>query len=281
MGKLTSIAWTHHTFNIVWGCSKVSEGCANCYAEAWAKRCGIGWGPAAERRTFGDKHWREPLAWNAAAGKAGERRRVFCSSMADVFEDHPTVAGERPKLWALIEATPWLDWLLLTKRPENIDTMMPPHWRGQWPKNIWLGFTGENQKRFDDRWVEVENVGRANRIAVLFCSMEPMLGQIDIDIGLQDECDGKWLRTLDWLIIGGESGAKARPFDIVWVSDIFGQLDGLDVPVFVKQLGRHPNVGGKPLKLDHPKGEDMHEWPDYLRRREMPENIADQRRSPE
>ncbi len=271
MGKTTKIGWTHHTFNIVWGCSKVSEGCWNCYAETWAARCGMKlWGTLAPRRTFGDKHWNEPRAWNKAAAEAGERRRVFCSSMADVFEDHPTLVAEREKLWQLIEETPWLDWLLVTKRPENVDAMMPARWRGKWPHNVWLGFTGENQKRFDDRWVEVENVGRANQISVLFCSMEPMLERIDIEIALDDECDGKWLRTLDWLIIGGESGGKARPFDVEWLDDILDQLDGLDVPVFVKQLGSNPTRAGAPLELDHPKGEDPHEWPSHFCRREFP-----------
>src|SRR5207253_8858666 len=105
------------SFNPWWGCSHVSSGCVHCYAEAWAKRTGHRvWGAHGQRRTFGEPHWAEPLAWNAAARRAGERRRVFCASMADVFEDHPALVAERAKLWALIRATPWLDWQLLTKR---------------------------------------------------------------------------------------------------------------------------------------------------------------------
>jgi hypothetical protein len=130
MGKDSKIAWTHHTFSPWWGCSHVSPGCVRCYAEVWAKRTGHDvWGAKGDRRTFPEKHWREPLAWNAAAQRAGERRRVFCASMADVFEDHPALPPERAKLWPLIEATPNLDWLLLTKRIENVAGMAP--WGGK------------------------------------------------------------------------------------------------------------------------------------------------------
>lgn len=101
MGKDTGIQWTHHTFNPWWGCAKVSPGCKNCYAETFSRRVGFAvWGQDGERRTFGDKHWDGPRVWNAAAAKAGERRRVFCASMADVFEDHPVAEARRPALWA-------------------------------------------------------------------------------------------------------------------------------------------------------------------------------------
>lgn len=109
MGKNSKIEWTHHTWNPWWGCVKVSQGCEHCYAETFAKRTGHSiWGPAktTQRRTFGDKHWAEPLKWDADAAKAGERHRVFCASMADVFEDHPQLHAERPRLWSLIAQTP-------------------------------------------------------------------------------------------------------------------------------------------------------------------------------
>jgi protein gp37 len=278
MGKVTQIGWTHHTFNIVWGCTIWSEECRNCYAKEWAERLGFDvWGQNASRRVFGEEHWREPLAWNKAAEKAGQRRRVFCSSMADVFEDHPMVHEERKKLWPLIAATPWLDWLLLTKRPENADWMTPrngwataecPWWT--WPRNAWLGFTGGTQETFDERWQTVENVGRARHIPVLFCSMEPMLERINIEAALDQFCDDVELRTLDWLIIGGESGKKARPFELNWIGDILKQLDGLSVPVYVKQLGAKPTLLGHPLTFEHPKGEDSSEWPCAYRRQEFP-----------
>ncbi|WP_221029937.1 DUF5131 family protein [Actomonas aquatica] len=292
MGLNTKIEWTHHTFNIVWGCAKVSEGCENCYAEKWAARCGFEWGPRAARRTFGDKHWREPLAWNRAAEKAGQRRRVFCSSMADVFEDHPTVSTERAKLFALIDATPWLDWMLLTKRPENIEHLTAFGY-SDWPRNAWLGFTAENQKRFDERWPIVEHMGRLFRIPYLFCSAEPLLGPLDIsavewNAGGEDEPESA---TLDLIIVGGESGGNAREFVVDHAYDIRLQCDRYDISFFMKQLGARPVTTNVNL-LDWPdetewlpwgdhaasarpnlydrKGGDMSEWPEELKIREMP-----------
>lgn len=145
MGENSKIEWTHHTFNTWWGCVKVSPACDNCYAESLSKRFGDHWGPKAEYRTFSDKHWNEPLRWNRAAEKAGERHRVFCASMADVF-DNRAPEGARERLWALIRQTPHLDWLLLTKRPQNIAEMLPEDWGDGYP-NVWLGVTVENQRK--------------------------------------------------------------------------------------------------------------------------------------
>ena len=126
MGMDSKIGWTHHTFNPVWGCVKVSPGCKNCYAETLSKRFGENiWGPDSERRTFGDKHWNEPRRWNKRAEKEGKRQRVFCGSMCDIYEDHPTTNEALLRLFDLIEETPWLDWLLLTKRPEYIGLLGP------------------------------------------------------------------------------------------------------------------------------------------------------------
>src|SRR5947208_2303347 len=120
MGRYSSIEWTHHTFNPWWGCQKVSAACDNCYAEIWAKRTGQDlWGSTAERRLFGEKHWSEPIRWHQEASLAGRRERVFCASMADVFERRADLNEERRRLWKVIERTPSLDWLLLTKRPQN------------------------------------------------------------------------------------------------------------------------------------------------------------------
>src|SRR4051794_32502123 len=103
MGRNSSIEWTHHTFNPWWGCVKVSPACKHCYAEAWAKRTGFGlWGPRSDRRFFGDAHWREPLRWNAEAAADRTRRRVFCASMADVFEPRRELDAWRERLWKLI-----------------------------------------------------------------------------------------------------------------------------------------------------------------------------------
>src|SRR6185436_18027435 len=119
--------------------------CAHCYAKTLSERWGFDvWGEENSRRIFGDKHWAEPLKWNAKAQAAGERRRVFCSSMADVFEDHPTIDQERAKLWPLIRATPWLDWQLLTKRADRILSCLPADFSRATYPNVWLGFTAEN-----------------------------------------------------------------------------------------------------------------------------------------
>lgn len=138
MGQATKIEWATHTFNPWWGCLKVSEACKNCYAEAWAKRVGQAvWGAHAPRRTFGEKHWRDPLSWNRRLNGTGRRERVFCASMADVFEDRRDLDEHRERLWTLIEATSNLDWLLLTKRPQVVSRLAP--WGQDWPANVWLG----------------------------------------------------------------------------------------------------------------------------------------------
>ncbi len=150
MAQNSSIEWTDHTFNPWWGCAKVSPACDNCYAELWAKRMGHQvWGAAAERRFFSDAHWTEPLAWNEEAVATGQRKRVFCASMADVFERRAELHSQRDRLWELIQSTPSLDWLLLTKRPQNVRGMVP--WGKKWPANVWLGTTVENQTYAEKR----------------------------------------------------------------------------------------------------------------------------------
>lgn len=171
MGANTKIAWTDHTFNCWWGCQRVSLGCENCYAETFAKRYGTAWGPSADRRFFPDKHWNEPRKWNRLAMAAGIRKRVFCASMADVFEARSDLDAQRARLWTLISETPGLDWLLLTKRPQNIKLMLP---KGLDRSNIWLGTTAENQENADER---IPHLLR-NRAAKLFVSYEPALGPI-------------------------------------------------------------------------------------------------------
>src|ERR1043166_782056 len=126
MGANSAIEWTDHTFNPWWGCVKVSPACDFCYAEVWGRRLGKGvGGKDAPRRFFADAHWNEPLRWNRAAAKVGIRRRVFCASMADVFEQRDDLNPQRERLWKLIDSTPNLDWLLLTKRPHNVMTLVP------------------------------------------------------------------------------------------------------------------------------------------------------------
>jgi protein gp37 len=146
VAEKTRISWTHHTFNPWRGCAKVSPGCAHCYAEAMAARSPavLGeWGPGAARVVAAEGYWRQPYKWDREACEAGERRRVFCASLADVFEGRPDLAAPRERLWGLVRATPYLDWLLLSKRPENLGAMMP---HGDWP-NVWLGTSVEDRRR--------------------------------------------------------------------------------------------------------------------------------------
>lgn len=229
MGANSTIEWTHHTFNPWWGCVRVSPACKNCYAEAWASRFALDvWGPKAGRRRFSDSHWKEPLRWNREAAQAGERRRVFCASMADVFEARADLNPERERLWALVQATPQLDWLLLTKRPERIGAAVP--WRNKWPHNVWIGTSAENQKWADKR-IPVLLTYPA---IVRFISCEPLLGQLDVAKWLGDQSSK---RKINWVIAGGESGRRARPMLPTWVASLRDQCSQSLTPFFFKQWG--------------------------------------------
>lgn len=228
MAKNSHIEWTHHTFNPWWGCVKVSPACDNCYAELWAKRMGHQlWGSHASRRFFGRAHWREPLTWNEEARLTGRRERVFCASMADVFEQRSELKAERLKLWDLIERTPNLDWLLLTKRPQNILKIAP--WRSQWPTNIWLGATVENQAVAEKRLPFLLSIPAAIR----FLSCEPLLGSLN----LHDWFRRDGFHSIDWIIAGGESGPGSRPMHPDWVLSLLTQCQAFDVPFHFKQWG--------------------------------------------
>lgn len=229
MAKNSQIEWTHHTFNPWWGCTKVSPACDNCYAELWAKRMGQQiWGNKSPRRFFGDAHWREPLVWNEEAGIENTRHRVFCASMSDVFEKRTDLNDQRQRLWGLIQSTPWLDWLLLTKRPQNIAAMIP--WEADaWPKNVWLGTTVESQPFADQRLPHLLK----HRAAVRFLSCEPLLGPIELSAWFQRSD----LQPIDWVIAGGESGPGARPMHPDWAQGLLNQCQGARVAFHFKQWG--------------------------------------------
>ncbi|MEX2015165.1 MAG: phage Gp37/Gp68 family protein, partial [Candidatus Hydrogenedentales bacterium] len=209
-----------------WGCTKVSPGCKHCYAETFAHRIGRDiWGALAPRRFFGDAHWREPLKWNAEAKAAGARRRVFCASMADVFENRAELNPYRERLWQLIADTPALDWLLLTKRPERVRKCVP--WGDNWPANVWAGVTAENQ-----RWAQARvPLLLELPAAVRFLSCEPLLGALDLSPWLNGS------RRVDWVIAGGESGHKARPMNPEWARKLRNQCLSASVPFHFKQWG--------------------------------------------
>lgn len=225
MTRDSGIEWTHHTFNPWWGCVKLSPACAHCYAETWARRVGMDlWGGDAPRRFFSDNHWREPLRWNAEAETLGTRARVFCASMADVFEPRTNLDPWRDKLWDLIERTPHLDWLLLTKRPGHIKNVYP--WAYDPRRNVWLGTTAENQRWADRRIERLLSVDAHVR----FLSCEPLLSAVDLT---------PWLRhgQISWVIAGGESGGAARPTHPNWIRSLRDQCEAHAVPFHFKQWG--------------------------------------------
>ncbi len=225
MAANSRIEWTDHTFNPWWGCTKVSPACDHCYAEAWAKRTGHSvWGAKSSRRFLSDAYWKQPLKWDREAAESGCRKRVFCASMADVFEWKKELTPWRNKLWELIDSTPNLDWLLLTKRPHLANRMNP--WGTSWPLNVWLGTTAEDQK-----WVNKRLPHLANSSAnIRFLSCEPLLGEIDLS---------PWLASgdVDWVITGGESGPNARPSDPTWFKAVRDQCERHAVPFHFKQWG--------------------------------------------
>jgi len=306
MGEETKIQWADHTFNPWIGCAKVSPGCEHCYAEAlmdtrWGK---ARWGQAGTRVRTSDANWRLPLKWNRAAEKAGERRRVFCASLCDVFEENKKVARWRYQLADLIFWTEHLAWLILTKRPENIKKL----WRLEYganeqylPRNVWLGVSVENQEQADKRIPLLLQCPAAVR----FVSVEPLLGPVDLDnvtfskwtrgsvlegggITTEPRCMGQTIPNcsvpvVDWVIVGGESGPNARPCSIEWIRSIRDQCKAAGVPCFIKQIGReaydlagdHLMANGEPpvgtyLDLHDSKGGDPTEWPEDLRVREFP-----------
>ena len=296
MGEVTGISWADHTFSPWWGCVKVSPGCKNCYAAEFAGRHGQGWTPTSERRFVGPA-WNNPPRWNRAAQKAGRPAFVFCASMADVFEDVPEhvreqTAAARVRLWALIRDTPWLVWLLLTKRPERVLQTVPISWLMEsepalgdgWPHNVWIGCTVEDQEHANKRLPHLLKVPARYR----FVSYEPALGPVD----LRQLNDGSWFDsegadrydalkgrswwsngdvgigggpTVDWVIIGGESGSKARPFRAEWARDAIRQCKEAGVAPWMKQLG---DASDLPKTAHH--GADPAEWPEDLRVQERP-----------
>lgn len=262
MSDNTKIEWTTHSFNPWWGCSRVSPGCRFCYADRDARRYGHElWRRHGERRMLSDANWARPLKWNRDAERAGVPTKVFCASMADVFEDHPDVEAPRRRLWDLIEATPWLVWQLLTKRPENIGRMTPWGNGGrEWPSNVWAGTSAESQPWADIRLDLL--VRNARGASVLFVSAEPLLGPLDLSRWLLPEAGGCNCGTgpsgyygmherhcgleqplIDWIICGGESGPKARPMAPNWARSLRDQCQAAGVPYLFKQWGEWGPTG--------------------------------------
>lgn len=310
MGQ-TKIEWCDFTFNPWIGCSKVSPGCANCYAETLMdKRYGkVKWGKGRARIRTSESNWKLPLKWNREASKFAEaalgygtsvgmhpakRQRVFCASLADWLDDEVPIEW-LADLLKLIHDTPNLDWLLLTKRPENartrtlsVMTYWATHgggdaaaWLDGWrsgknpPANVWVGTSVEDQARADERIPKLLKIPARVR----FLSVEPLLGPIRFGAFSEDMMQG-----IHWAIFGGESGTGARPCKVEWIRDGVRQCKAAGVACFVKQLGALPEItpqGYDPISgrvqatmrmfgIKDKKGGDMSEWPEDLRFREFP-----------
>jgi len=296
MSDSTKIEWAHATWNPWEGCTKVSPGCAHCYAEARNLRFagGANWGKGAPRRRTAKANWSKPLRWNTEVEAHPDYRHRVFPSLCDWLD------AEVPIEWladfmGLINKTPNLDWLLLTKRPENFQPRMRAAaewvrananigdlqwfiklWSGELagsppPHNVWIGTSVEDQKRADERIPELLKIPARVR----FLSVEPLLGPVDLGF---DRNVPKGEHMLDWIICGGESGPKARPCNIEWIRSIVEQCKSASVPCFVKQLGGNlsdadlddcSKSSGK--SMAHKKGGDPAEWPSDLRVREFPE----------
>ncbi|MBA4092284.1 MAG: hypothetical protein C0494_17070 [Sphingobium sp.] len=265
MSEHSKIEWTDHTFNPWIGCTKVGPGCDHCYAETLSKaRLGVQWGPGVDRRRAAQSTWKQPRRWNYRAAKLGIRERVFCASLADVFDN--AVPDEwRADLFQLVRETPHLDWLLLTKRIGNVLKMSGAS--AQLPDNVWLGATVVNQAEFDRDAAKLCDLKAAGVAERTFLSIEPMLGPIELhhhvlfqrcpnwfdedgyppciqrDCGAQEcctHCDFTGIGNelgIDWIIVGGESGPHARPMHPDWARSLRDQCEGAGVPFLFKQWG--------------------------------------------
>lgn len=261
MAQNSKIEWCDHTFNPWQGCIKVSPGCQNCYAETLSNRWGKDiWGPGAKRQRTSAAYWKKPLQWDKQAIKEGRRFKVFCASMADVFEDNPQLTDWRNDLFTLIEQTPNLDWLLLTKRPENVNRMVAElrsdcYWLeetiSKGNSNVWIGTSVEDQEYAGRRIPELLKIPAPT----LFLSCEPLLGPLDLE-GLAYEAAGpEWAgfnRLVDWVIVGGESGHNARPMHPDWARSLRDQCQAAGVAFHFKQWGEFVPLRGHREHLDLP-----------------------------
>lgn len=250
MAETTGISWTDATFNPWIGCAKVSPGCDHCYAEVStpSRTMKIVWGPQEARKRTSAGNWNLPVRWNAAhaafQAQHGRRRRVFCASLADVF-DNRTDPQWRADLWALVRSTPNLDWLMLTKRIGNVPAMLPADWGNGYP-NVWLGISVVNQDEADRDISKLLSV----RARVRWLSMEPLLGpvnlRLDRPVTEEDRQDmDSWCSTITtaagvgikWVVVGGESGARARDIPPGAAESLREQCRRSGVPFFFKQWG--------------------------------------------
>lgn len=255
MGEQTNIAWCDKTFNPWVGCSKISLACDNCYAEKWAKRSGsVVWGE--NRRRTSKANWKQPLKWDKEAREKGVRYKVFCASLADVF-DNQVPDSWRMELFELIGSTTNIDWLILTKRIGNVQKMSSRD--GQMfdviIDKVWLGITICNQEEADRDIPKLIDIPAKLR----FLSIEPMLAPIDLKFTTRSFGFPKHVsrdgvaygmpQGIHWVIVGGETGANARPMYPHWVFSIKEQCREVNKPFFFKQWGEYLSDSQDLLKV--------------------------------
>lgn len=239
MSESTIIAWTDHTFNPWMGCEKVSEGCRNCYAATLTKnRMGLDlWGRSAPRQVTkapwkSVQQWQEASASGALGVLGGGPHLVFTGSLMDWAEDRSDLLTPRSRMWDVIRNCPDLHFQLLTKRPQNIERMLPTDW-GEGYANVWLGTTIE-----DMRVASRADYLRDIPAMVRFISFEPALGPLnDLDI-----------TGIDWIIYGGESGAGYRHEDKQWARDMHAKCAEMETAFFHKQSAGYRTEMG--IELD-------------------------------
>ena len=221
MGKISKIEWTDATWNPWYGCTKISEGCRNCYAERDMKRFGKDFNTITRSKTT----FRDPLKWN-------EPRMIFVCSWGDFFHDD-VMDKTRDEAWEIMRRTRSHTYLLLTKRPQNIKMMLPLMWELEYQDwlHIWLGVSVENN---DQMWrlVALEEI----KAMVKFVSAEPLLGPLPLL--------HSFFPSLDWVITGGESGPDPRPCNLDWVRDIRDQCVDHGISFFHKQHGGSRKING-------------------------------------
>ena len=303
---MSSIPWCDRSdWNPIRGCSRADEGCRHCYAESMAARFSDpgGWGHGYATRTPKGPRWTGkvelveerltlPLKWRKPA-------RVFVNSASDLF--HEKVKDEwLDRINGVIALCPHLDFLVLTKRSARAREYYSDRycerrvaarvawsarkygWQTRhddagvtigfdyacWPlPNLWLGTSIHDQASANERIPEL----LATPAALRFVSYEPALGPVNFTPWI-----GTYQKTsLDWLIVGGESGPGARPFYLAWARDAVGQCRRTATPIFVKQMGAYPSETGRRIKLRDRKGEEPAEWPAELRVREFPRSVLD------
>jgi protein gp37 len=286
----SKISWCDHSQNFWIGCHKVTDGCKFCYAEAFNDRYKFAvWGNNGTRHITSETVWNNPIKWNKKAGELGIRYRVFCSSLSDIMEDRDELNEPRERIWKIIEETPNLDWLLLTKRPENFKKFFPERWltstdlqTPSFPRNIWLGTTIVTQKDYDTMFPHIQDFCSNNFVKVMFVSCEPLVGAVNFNTNVTDDTrivDGNkvYQAPLSWIIIGGESGhiTKIRKMQLEHVKGIISKFEYsrsiVGMPkIFFKQLG---SILGKQYNLPNVKGENFEEYPhhlEWLKIREFP-----------